>query len=316
MTTTNTPFRPDATLVARAIESLSDWTDGRVGRRWNVAETLEFGNSTILYIDVVGSESPKKLVYKFIKPAKLDGWFKRNLSVINPAVRLLEAEGLLGAPVLSFDVRQCTVITLYLPGETLRQLQRSERRLTEQQERLYRKIGRACRIMESVDQPYSDDELTEHLWRRFEGRLLRAGFSNSLKRDIEESAQSRLAAATSHQAAYVRSHFEMAHPNIVLDGGAPGFIDLNFRPSLIGATVAKMIHREELGVRNHWLSPAVGEATDALLQGYGPIESPDAMAFQQMGFLLGVLSAPSQRSWVSPRRKRALIKLKSLVTAS
>lgn len=304
-------MHPIPDLVEAAILALDEWTEPVSSHVWSVSSVLVLPRSQVYMIDL--QDSLVRMVYKVKPPATDPAWFERNVPLVNRAVVLLADHGLEAAPILAVSEEHNTVVTLFIPGRQFEPLRATALRLSESDRTIYYDIGRACRILETVEPPFEDHTVAGELWRRFEARLAHAGL-DELDLPIRELASRSLDAAVAANSPFVQVHKEMSHINVVIDRGRPGFIDLNFGPALKGYTVTKIVNRIELST--HWGTPANKQAIEMVWQGHGVLPEGAGREFLVIDRLIRAL--PTNRSRVraslSPRRRRAMANLKSLLT--
>jgi Phosphotransferase enzyme family len=301
---------PDSALVRVAVARYADWAGVPTPGNWDISAPREYRHSTIYFIELPGSDPPSRLVYK-LRRSPDPAWFERNLPLVAEAVQRLESEGMHAAPIIAADAERGVVVTPFLPGDELRPVQWWERRLTKETDRIYREVGRACRILETVAAPFADEKMTYQTWSEFSGRLSEARFAPELARDVERYAKVQFDSATGGVAPFVMAHRDMSYSNIIIEGHFTGFIDLGFAPALSGFPLAKILHRIDYASRLP--SAARKEAAIAVMDGYGMPVAVESMSFLRIDMLLRSLPAATARSWVAPGRRRALNELTNLI---
>jgi Phosphotransferase enzyme family len=301
---------PDPRILEETLQGVVD-LHGHGERdqlRLIVGRPVERRRSTLFPLRINSSSGSVSAIYKICRPRTKPELTRdalvRSRQLTSSLAALGKDEAILPAPVLAVDPGKLTIVTLMLPG---RPLDRGIRHVTTSIWRggslaLFRRIGRAARLIEQSGRPSPTDPLEDQEW------------SSSVQRDLEMAAKmfspreldslhaklSELYQAGVRQSERTYSHGDLSRTNILVSPQGIGLIDFGWQVRLRGFDLASFMYRMEYEtfVTRPWIS----RVSSALLEGYGDpdITSSPSWNFYRLTRLLR--RATRSMEWFNNRR--------------
>ena len=310
------PARPNEALLADAAAELRRLQSLSVTPEWVVIDRQERKRSTLFGLEATHEAGRTRAFYKVdvLPPARADpvrrlervARLRDSLAfeqqVGEDLSAALERDGVSCDRPLAVDVERLSAVRLEVVG---RPLGRSIRYLRPGGRRLgldvYRKIGRAIRVVEQQTQPLAQPLDHQELERRLNDHLTAASreLSAELRARVQDHAN-HLILNLDLETATVWGHGDMSPSNVLVDARHVGLIDFSWRRYLAGESLAYFVAR--LGVEPkspEWWRRSVRRA---VLSGYGA----DDVASWQMSYLFRLLrwsrkTKPELRRWSRER---------------
>jgi Ser/Thr protein kinase RdoA (MazF antagonist) len=301
---------PDPRILEEALQGVVDLhgLGKRDQLRLIVGRPVERRRSTLLPLRISSSSGSVSAVYKICqprwKPELAREGLKRSPRLTAALAALGKDDAILPAPVLAVDPGKLTIVTLVLPG---RPLDRGIRHVATSRWRggglaLFRRIGRAARLIEQSGQPSPTDPLEDPEWSTSVERDLEMAASIFSPREVDSlhAKLSELYQAGVRHSERTYSHGDLSRTNILVSPRGIGLIDFGWQVRLRGFDLASFMYRMEY--ETFVTRPWITRVSSALLEGYGDpdITSSPSWNFYRLTRLLR--RATRSMEWFHNRR--------------
>ncbi len=301
---------PDPRILEESLRSVVDLYgfDDSDRLRWIVSSPIKRQRSTLFSLRVTSLARSVDAVYKVCQP----GWrpdlvqegLRRSRRLTASLAALGKDETIRPAPVLAVDPSKLTIVTMVLPG---RPIDRGIRQVTTSRWRgeglgLFRRIGRAARLIEQSGRPSSTEFPEDREWSPSVSRDLEmaARLFSPREVDILHAKLHELYQAAVKHSDRTYSHGDLSRTNILVSTDGLGLIDFDWQVKLRGFDLASFMYRMEY--ETLVIRPWVSRVSAALLEGYG---DPDITSSPSWNFyrLARVLRrATRSMEWFHNRR--------------